>query len=156
MPPHDVTKTGLKEIQKSYGDWVHYTYGQPIGTRKIYVYAIKNVNEDGQLVELSWPAMVGRCNQLGLPTVPLLLGPTTLSHLAHIHSCDGREALRRTVEQLTGGPSTLSHTQIREGVVVRVECQDGISQLKSKSFEFGVLEGYLSEDETFIDPEDIA
>jgi len=156
MPPHDVTKTGLKDIQKTYGDKIEYIYGQPVGTRKIYVYAIKNVNEDGILVELSWQAMVGRCNQLGLSHVPLLWGPTTLGHLAHIHSCDGREALRRQVELLTDGPSILSTAQIREGVVVRVESKDGVSQLKQKQFAFGVLEGFWKEQEEAIDLEEIS
>lgn len=155
MPLHDVTKTGLKDIQKAFGNSIHYTYGQPEGTRKIYVYKIATVNEDGQMMELSWPAMVGRCNELGLPHVPLLFGPTTLPHLAHIYSTDGRSALRTVVEQLSAGTqgSTLNQAQIREGVVVRVESKDGVSQLKSKSFEFGVLEGYLSEDDSFVDPE---
>ena len=154
MPPHDVTKTGLKEIQKKYGDTINYTYACPKGTRRIYVYKIAHVNEDGKMVELAWPAMVGRCLELGLAHVPLLFGPTTLSHLAHIHSTGGHEALRRTVESLCEGESTLNSAQIREGVVVRVESKDGVAQLKQKQFVFGVLEGYLSEDESFVDPED--
>jgi hypothetical protein len=78
--------------------------------------------------------------------------------LAHLYSCPGHEALRQTVELLSAGAqgSTLNPHQIREGIVVRVESEEGIIQLKNKSFEFGVLEGYLSEDETFIDLEEIS
>jgi hypothetical protein len=145
MPPHQVDKTNLKEIREAYGDTIHYTYGCPEGEHRIYVYKIVNVNPDGVVTELPWPQMAARCAQLGLPHVPLLFGPTTLSHLAHIHDCEGHEALRRTVEQLTEGPSTLSAAQIREGVVIRTESQVGIGHIKNKQWAFGVLEGFWKE-----------
>ena len=156
MPPHDVTKTGLKDIRKQYGDSIRYTYGCPEGTHKIYVYKIGLVNEDGIVVEQPWGYVARRCSELGLPTVPVLFGPTTLSHLAYLHSTDGHEALRRTVEIYTSGPSTLNPAQIREGVVIRVENKLGISHIKNKSFEFGILEGYLKLDDTYVDTEEIS
>ena len=156
MPSHDVTKTGLQDIKKKYGNSINYTYDCQAGDCKLYVYRISLVNEDGIVVEQPWGYVVRRCGELGIPHVPLLFGPTTLSHLAHIQSTDGHEALRRTVETYTSGPSTLNPAQIREGVVIRVENKLGISHIKNKSFEFGVLEGYLAEDESFVDPEDVS
>ncbi len=157
MPPHAVDKTNLKDIQQKYGNTINYTYGCPNGTHRIYVYKIANVNPDGVVYELPWTQVVTRCRELGLPHVPLLFGPTTLTHLAHIHACDGHEALRRTVEQLTEGESTLSSAQIREGVVVRTESTQGIGHIKNKQFAFGVLEGFWKEkNEEAIDPEEAA
>ena len=150
MPPHDVTKTGLKEIKAQYGDTIHYTYGCPQGTCRLYVYKIAMVNPDGVAVELSWPEMVRRCGELGLAHVPLLAGPSIVAALR------SEGILREMVDAYTNGPSTLNLAQIREGVVVRVESTQGITHIKHKSFEFGVLEGYLAEDDTFVDTEDVA
>lgn len=157
MPPHKVDKTNLKDILQRYGDTIEYTYGCPRGEHRIYIYKIVRVNEDGVAYELPWPQVVSRCRELGIPHVPLLFGPTTLAHLAHIHDCDGHEALRRTVEQLTEGESTLSSAQIREGVVVRVESPAGIGHIKNKQWAFGVLEGFWKEkNEDSVDPEEAA
>jgi hypothetical protein len=145
MPPHVVDKTSLKDIRERYGDTIEYTYGCPRGEHRIYVYKIVHVNEDGVVYELPWPQVVARCSELGLPHVPLLFGPTTLSSLAHIHACTGHEALRRTVEQLTEGESTLSAAQIREGVVIRCESRQGVTHVKNKQWAFGVLEGFWKE-----------
>ena len=152
MPPHDVTKTGLKELRAQYGDTIHYTYGCPQGTCRLYVYKIAMVNPDGVAVELSWPEMVRRCRELGLAHVPLLEGPILASNPDVCLLLD----LRNVVDKHTTGPSTLSPIQIREGVVVRVESTQGITHIKHKSFEFGVLEGYLSESEEFVDPEEVS
>ena len=156
MPPHNVAKTGLKDIQKQYGDTINYTYGCPTGTHRLYVYKIVNVNEDGVAWELPWPQVVSRCSELGLPHVPLLMGPKTLTELAHIWQDSPQKALRRAVEALTEGSSTLDPTQIREGVVVRIESPRGISHIKNKQWAFGVLEGFWKEQEDTVDPEDVS
>ena len=156
MPPHDVTKTGLSDIKKKYGNSINYTYDCPAGDCKLYVYRISLVNEDGIAVEQPWGYVVRRCGELGILHVPVLFGPTTLSHLAHLHSTDGHEALRRTVESFTEGSSTLNPAQIREGIVLRVESKLGISHVKNKSFVFGILEGYLKEKEEYVDMEEIS
>ena len=158
MPPHNVVKTGLKDIRKQYGDQINYTYGCPEGVHRMYVYSIVNVNEDGMAWELPWPQVVARCLQLGLETVPLLAGPYTMGHLAHVWQDTPHNALRKAVEALTEGPSTLDPTQIQEGVVVRVEASGsgGTTYVKNKSHVFGILEGYLAEDNAFVDPEDVS
>lgn len=156
MPPHRVDTTSLKDIRECYGDTIEYTYGCPQGVQRLYVYSIVHVNEDGIVRELSWPQVVARCHELGVSHVPVLFGPTTLAHLAHIHDCPGHEALRRTVESLVEGPSTLSPAQIREGVVVRSESSHGTTYAKSKQWAFGVLEGYWKEQAESVDLEDVS
>lgn len=156
MPPHTVEKGQLKDIAAKYGNTIEYTYGCPKGESRMYVYKIVNVNEDGVAQEMSYPRMVARCMELGLPTVPLLYGPATLAQLAYMHSCDGKEALRKTVELLTEGESTLSPAQIREGVVIRIESLTGIGHIKNKQFAFGVLEGFWKEQEENVDLEEVS
>lgn len=147
MPPQDIAATKLYDVQKQYGDKMHYTYGCPEGTHRMYVYKIAMVNVDGVVNELSWLDMVRRCGELGLAHVPLLRGPLAYT---------GNEPLRQLVEELTEGPSTLSPTQIREGVVVRVESKVGTTHIKNKQWAFGVLEGFWKEKEDNVDPEDVA
>lgn len=58
------------------------------------------------------------------------------------------------VEELTDGPSVLDPTHIREGIVLRVESNQGIEHIKNKSWWFGVLEGYIKSDDSYIDLEE--
>ena len=117
----------------------------------MYVYKIAIVNEDGVAWELSWPEVVRRCGELGLAHVPHLTGPVSLTDATVVYG-----SLKTLVEGLTEGPSTLDPTQIREGVVVRIESKQGISHVKNKSHVFGILEGYIKESDAFIDPEDVS
>ena len=154
MPPHDVTKTGLRDISQQYGDTMHYTYGCPQGECRMYVYKIVIANEDGVAWELPWPDVKRRCGELGLAHVPELLGRPVAN--------DGTTQevwlakLKEMVESLTEGASALSPAQIREGVVIRTESKQGISHIKNKSFAFKVLEGIIKEQETYVDPEEAA
>ena len=148
----------LPEIAKQYGTMMLYKYGCPVGESRIYVYKIAHLNEDGVATELSWPQLVQRCGELGVAHVPLLAGPLTQYELErHITELTGEVKfhvrLRRIVEGLTDGPSTLDPGHIREGVVVRTESRAGFTHLKNKAHVFGVMEGYLSVDDSFVDPE---
>jgi len=64
--------------------------------------------------------------------------------------------LRDVVETLVNGPSTITTSHIREGVVVRVENEFGVERYKHKSFTFGVLEGYLKDNAKYVDREEAA
>ena len=153
MPPHKVDKASLNEIRKQYGDTINYTYGCPAGEHRLYVYKIIQTNEDGYVVDLSWPQVKARCLELGIPHVPELTGPITVKE----HYEKARiEFINAIVEPLTEGPSTLNPTQIREGVVVRVESSTGTMYLKAKGFSFKVLEGIIADSETYVDPEDLS
>lgn len=161
MPPHDASKTGLDEIKSRYGNTISYTYGCPKGTHRIYVYKILNVNEDGVARELPFTQMVARCGELGLEPVPLLDGPITFRELGTwpspaAHSGNPTAMLRHMVESYTEGCSTLDTTQIREGVVLRVESSKGIQHIKNKQWAFGVLEGFWKEQTEAVDLEEVS
>lgn len=49
-----------------------YTYRLPEGVAHLYVYRVTTINEDGRVVDLSWPAVREFCEALGLRTVPEL------------------------------------------------------------------------------------
>lgn len=121
-----------------------YTYGCPQGTTRLYVYRIQQANEDGAAVELSWMQVVQRCGELGLKTVP------------ELDRHEGAYITKEYVTFLAQGPSSLDERHIREGVVLRIESDRGTQWLKHKSFEFGVLEGYLKVKDEYVDREEIA
>lgn len=146
MPPHPV-KDELKEIKKAFGDVMVYNYGCGNGEVDLYVYKIVRMNEDGVGVDLSWPAVKARCRELGLRHVPELSGPFVV---------DKGEDLEALVASLTEGPSTIDSNHIREGVVLRVENDEGISYIKNKSWVFGVLEGYIKDLDSYVDLEEVS
>ena len=90
-----------------------------------------------------------RCTELGLKTVPLL---------ARVFYQD-MDQLRKLVDEQTDAilGSKLDSRHIREGVVLRIETEEGpITHIKNKSWEFGVLEGYIKEADSYVDLEEIA
>lgn len=155
MERQDTEKLKDKAIFKKYGGKMAYAYGQARGTCKFYVYRITQVNEDGDAVDLSWTQVKARCSELGVSHVPELTGPfhmlTGDAFPAHLN--DLNTAIENTYVE---GPSTLDSSHIREGVCVRVEHEKGSFILKSKSFLFGLLEGYLKERSDVVDTEEAA
>lgn len=142
----------LKDIKKQYGEQMTFAYGQPAGTCGLHVYRITRVNEDGNAVELPWIQVKARCRELGINHVPEIPGSSPF-----LHDTSRPEFLRDGVEYNMEGPSLLDETHIREGVVVRAELPDGSTKfLKSKSFSFGVIEGYLKTSDDYVDAEEIA
>lgn len=146
MHPHPI-KDDLKELKKTYGQEMCYWYGVDGGTCDIYVYKIVRINEDGKGTDLSWNQVKARTRELGLKHVPELAGP-------FIHKLDRDDPTDGLVETLTEGASTLDASHIREGVVLRTEAPDGIDYIKNKSWTFGVLEGYIKDDEEYVDTEE--
>lgn len=155
MSPQHTAGLKDKSIKARFGDVIDYSYGCQVGQCKTFVYRITQVDEDGHVVELSWPQVKRRCRDLGLSVVPEIGGPLLL--------CDhGRDALAASVDSATEDASNqpleslLDSRHIREGVVVRWESEHGTGWLKSKSFVFGVLEGYLKESDEYVDAEESA
>lgn len=149
MDPHPI-KDEVKSLRKQYGEVMTYKYGQPMGTCGIYVYKIVRMNEDGIGTDLSWEQVMGRCAELGLKTVPVLVGPFALK----LEEDDARTHLAKMVDFHTEGPSTLDPSHIREGVVLRVECKGETLYVKNKSHAFGILEGYIKDVDTYVDTEE--
>lgn len=147
MEPHPI-KDEVKSLRKTFGETMTYKYGLLQGSCDIYVYRIVHINEDGVVIDLSWPQVTARCKELGLKTVPLLVA------LMGQGGEDSQNALRTAVEAATEGKSTLDESHIREGCVLRVEAPDGTSYIKNKSWYFGVLEGYIKDSEDYIDTEE--
>jgi hypothetical protein len=148
MPP--VQTKGLPEVQKHYGDTMGYYYGCEPGERDIYIYRIAVVSEDGTMLDLSWNQVKQRCSELGVKHVPELMTETTInSSLNDVFTWD--------VEDLVQGTSTVDNRNMREGVCIRIDhsnFQPFI--LKHKSYEFGVLEGYIKQEDSYIDIEEVS
>lgn len=157
MNPQGTSK--LPEIKKQYGEIMQYRYGcrwNEVGKsqRKMFVYRITQVNEDGYEQELSWYQVKARCQELGLETVHELIEPFIYGYSFAVNP---QEDFMNRCDVLVKGNSTLDNTHIREGVVVRVEKANGkMKCYKHKSFEFKVLEGILKQDDNYVDTEEIS
>jgi hypothetical protein len=148
------------ELKAKYGPVMTYKYGQLQGESKIYVYRITQTNEDGDVVELSWPQVKGRCKELGVEYCPdLHYGPWYKNGLGIIGGASDPEYynLQEVADSCYEGSSMLDSSHIREGVVLRIEEPNGkIWFTKHKSYDFKVLEGIIKEDVNYVDREEIA
>ncbi len=160
MPSHAIPKD-LKDLKKQYGPEMGYRYGCVEGQNKIYVYRIAFANEDGHTVDLPWEKVKLRCHELGLQHVPEIDGFDTFDVVtkekdrAIVTNGDVLDPLDFLVDKFMVGSSTLDHTHIREGVVLRVENPSGSTlYLKAKSYEFRVLEGIIKSNDDYVDLEE--
>lgn len=152
MPAASTKNLKDKSITKQYGEQMIYRYGQMEGCCDFLVYRITRTNDDGIVTELSWNQVVARCKELSLKTVH------------HIESFvyDGNlEALMAKVDLLVNGtsgqeaiPDPIDSRHIQEGVVIRAESEFGTVFKKHKSFVFGLLEGFIKDDESYVDTEE--
>lgn len=133
---------GLPDVKKRYGENMVFSYGCPEGTAKLRVYRI---TQNGR--ELTQNELIARCRELGVDTC-YQMG-------AEIYDGD-RDRLNAKVESILEGPSHLDDRHIREGICLRVENPNGIRIFKAKSWTFGVLEGYIKDNETYIDLEEVS
>jgi hypothetical protein len=145
MPTHTFDD---KEIQKQYGTkTMVYKYGCQSKESHIYVYRITYTNAEGISYEVPNSRLVSRCKELGLNTVPVL----------DTFIFDGnKEALLERCKQHSEGSSTLDSSHIREGICLRVESPELNTIYKYKSYYFCFGEGIKSNDEYFVDPEDVS
>lgn len=151
MPSVNTDVLKDKHISKTYGKTMTYTYGTVPGECRLYVYRIAHTNEDGVLIELPWVQVKARCKELGVNHVPEMNVDPIVWH----HGWQGnKDVLDEIISDLMEGPSTLDDRHIREGVVLRIESEEGTEFVKSKSFTFGVLEGYIKEKDDYVDMEE--
>lgn len=152
-----------KEFAKQYGEETVFSYGcEPFGgweeyhcssapdvldldkiippKCEVYVYRMTQVNEDGDVVELSPDQMRLRCEQMGVKTVPVFE-----RFMVPDVSNPGEYVLRK-VEEYFDGPDPIGVNHIREGVVARIVNRPGIVVYKHKNFSFKVLEGIIKEE----------
>ena len=148
MPEHDTASLKNKELKKMYGGYMRYTYGCGDGESETYVYRMTITNEDGYVVEVPWFQVKQICRTFGLKHVP---------ELTSLHYRKESSVLQWNVEEYMQGCSVLDDKHIKEGVVVRVEGDDGVTYFaKQKQHDFLVLEGIAKEDDSLIDMEEVS
>jgi hypothetical protein len=136
----DTKKAGLEQ----YGPVMRYTYGCEPGTCRMYVYRI---TQHG--TELSHFQMHQRCQELGLQTVPHI-------DMLCVYDTETMSIVDTIIDSHISGSSELDSRHIREGVCLRVESTQGTQFIKAKSWEFGVLEGYIKDKADYVDTEEVA
>lgn len=132
----------LPEIKKLYGKTMEFSYGCIQGESRLRVYRIVQNGRD-----LTWYEVQARCQELGVETV---------KHMETIAYTGDRDALNATIATMLEGPSLVDERHMREGVCLRIESKEGMKIVKAKSWSFGVLEGYLKDNENYVDAEEIA
>ena len=171
-----------KEFTKAYGEETVFSYGcdpngdwfetnTELGCVKtippkceVYVYRMTQVNEDGDVFELSPDQMRYRCEQMGVKYVPVFerfIIPDNPGEIltdktgdADYGVCSPGEFVLRKVEQYFDGPDPIGKTHIREGVVARIVNRPGIAVYKHKNFNFKVLEGIIKDEASAPDMEE--
>ena len=133
---------------------------------EVYVYRMTQVNEDGDVFELSPDQMRYRCEQMGVKYVPVFErfiipdnpGETIVvdfeTEEVDYGVCSPGEFVLRKVEQYFDGPDPVGKTHIREGVVARIVNRPGIAVYKHKNFNFKVLEGIIKDEASAPDMEE--
>lgn len=142
MPAHDFSESDDPAVRML--GRVHYSYGEdptaiePFG---VWVYGIVRMVDQGDggptPMPYSWQQVERRAGELGLKTVPLLLGPLTGAEV--LRDLDG---FVDTIRGLADGPDPVGLRHPREGVVVRIEKRNGtVLNLKAKGAVFAEGEG---------------
>ena len=138
---------------------------------EVYVYRMTQVNEDGDVVELSPDQMRMRCEQMGVKTVPVferfIIPEYTEEHSVAFAAYGGEdwvavnripvdpgEYVLRKVEEYFDGPDPIGKTHVREGVVARIVNRPNIAVYKHKNFSFKVLEGIAKDEAVAPDMEE--
>ena len=131
---------------------------------EVYVYRMTQVNEDGDVFELSPDQMRYRCEQMGVKYVPVFerfIIPDNPGEVLTDKTgdtdygvCSPGEFVLRKVEQYFDGPDPIGKTHIREGVVARIVNRPGIAVYKHKNFNFKVLEGIIKDEASAPDMEE--
>ena len=130
---------------------------------EVYVYRMTQVNEDGDVVELSPDQVRYRCEQMGVKTVPVFerfIIPDNMDiyddgYLVEAQSINPGEYVLRRVEKYFDGPDPIGLTHIREGVVARIVNRPNIAVYKHKNFNFKILEGIIKDEAIEPDMEEI-
>ena len=105
----------------------HYTYDQPVGKCKLYIYRVAVVNDEGFIVDLSWDAVREFCDSIGFAHVPELtrcsIEVLTMQRYSGVNLLDEfMDVDFGILTWLTDNPVPLApDSPCDEGVVVRIE-----------------------------------
>ena len=127
-----------KEIINRYGETMTFSYGCKPKECDLYVYRMTIANEDGVTVDYPWDALVKRCKELNVKTVPYI--GRIFNQYDDLYS-----NLSDNLKSLSEGPSFLDDSHIREGICVRIEGSLTPQIFKYKSFTFKMLEDLIKE-----------
>jgi hypothetical protein len=141
-------KESYKNFIETFGRDTVFSYGCSEGELDIYVYRITLTNEDGYSVDLSWDAVVDRCKELGVKSVPELWRGTRIEMAIKLYNGFDEYgvslASTQFIKNMSSGKSTIGHN-LKEGVCLRVERGITPLVLKEKNFEFKCLEGIIKD-----------
>lgn len=156
----DIWGTVAKEIEHAvpagytlYGEIVGYTedgspiqrgyhYGCQPGTHRFLVYRVTLTNDDGKVVELSWPQMREFCQKYGLEMVKELYYGKAVEFVDDTDSADLSQWQGWLLKTLEGAYVRDQMCQYNncevpaEGIVVRVDHLEESEAFKLKSFAF--------------------
>lgn len=148
----DNKKTRDKEFIKQYGEKTCFSYGcEPTGKKmeygadengpfaieidkpksRYFIYRMNYTTPDGDVIEYSWDMVKLRAEMLGFETVP------ELERFIYSTEEDFYEHINKWLDK----PSTIDHSHVIEGVVIRALNSPFFEVAKEKSFNFKVLEG---------------
>ena len=149
MSDHLTVETKDKAFIKQYGEAIAYTYGMPVGECEFYTYRILKANPDGKTVDLSWVQVKKRCGELGLKHVV---------EVAPQFIFDGDyNKLKEFVKIHENGPDPIDSRIHREGTVLRIDNGNKTPNfIKAKCWHFGTMEGYIKNNESYVDTEESA
>ena len=168
----EFTKQYGEETMFSYGCFSHGGFewdtqdssGDVPPRCEVYVYRMTQVNEDGDVVEMSPDQVRVRCEQMGVKTVPIFerfIIPENPGEVLTDKAgdtdygvCSAGEFVLRKVEKYFDGPDPIGKTHIREGVVARIVNRPDIAVYKHKNFSFKVLEGIIKDEAEIPDMEE--
>jgi tRNA-binding EMAP/Myf-like protein len=142
-----------KEFIKQFGEKIIYDYGCEVGKCEVYVYRITKSDEDGHTIEYPFDLVKARCAELGVKVVPSILNQDFIY--------DGDQAiLIDKVNNLSSMKHSVLSNKIHvEGVCVRYEYDkpgQTFGIFKNKSWYFGVMEGYIKNNNDYVDTEEVS
>jgi hypothetical protein len=125
------------EIQKG------YTYGCAPGEHRFLVYRVTFTNEDGYVVELSWPQMREFCENKNIEVVPTLYYGHAIQFYDRIDAVLTTQAWQQellgALESAYVCDQMCCHNCFKvpaEGIVVRIDRLNGCESYKLKNFRF--------------------
>jgi len=131
MPICDNKKTKDKNFIRQYGETTTFSYGCLPGENRVFVYRMTMTNEDGFVIEYPTEFVARRCEQMGVPFVPVF------DKFIYSSWSD----MMKRVEEFYDGPDPIDPSHLREGVVARIDNRPIFAAYKHKNFNYKVLEG---------------
>ena len=135
--------------------------------QRLFVYRMTMTNESGDVVEYPPYLIEYRCKQMHIPMVPVEwegMIPKDLpatnfeidenGYKIFKKDTSAGEWVKAKAEEFFDGPEPLDPRHIREGVVVRIVNRKNFTVLKTKNFNFKVLEGIIKNEATEPDMEE--